>query len=73
RDIAKGMQYATVLTKIWQEFPDRVSERDLFIAKMKLLSGSLVASNYMEFFKKLQQSDQLKLKELVKLIAEMHI
>ncbi|GKC17497.1 hypothetical protein Tco_1014279, partial [Tanacetum coccineum] len=73
RDIAKDMQYATVLTKIWQELADRVSERDLFIAEMELLTGSLVASNYVEFFKKLQQSDQLKLKELVKLIAEMHI
>ncbi|GJT23903.1 hypothetical protein Tco_0893840 [Tanacetum coccineum] len=44
--------------------------RDLFIAEMELLSGSLVASSRVEFFKKLQQCDQLKLMELVKLIPQ---
>ncbi|GKE24756.1 hypothetical protein Tco_1436268, partial [Tanacetum coccineum] len=45
RDTARDMQYATDLTKLWQELADRVSERDLFIAEMELLSGSLVASS----------------------------
>ncbi|GJW20839.1 hypothetical protein Tco_0031461 [Tanacetum coccineum] len=73
RDMARDMQYATDLTKLWQELAERVGERDLFIAEMELLSGSFVASNRVEFFKKLQQCDQLKLMELVKLIAAMHI
>ncbi|GKA83772.1 hypothetical protein Tco_0805367 [Tanacetum coccineum] len=55
-------------TRVWQELADRVSEREL-----ELLSGSLVVSNCVDFLKKLQQRDQLKLMELVKLIAAMHI
>ncbi|GKE65696.1 hypothetical protein Tco_1519857, partial [Tanacetum coccineum] len=72
-DTARGMKYATDLTKLWQELADHVNERDLFIAEMELLSGSLVASSCVKFFKKLQQCDQLKLMDLVKLIAAMHI
>nr|GEV82947.1 hypothetical protein [Tanacetum cinerariifolium] len=57
RDAARDMHYATYLTKLWQELVDRVSDRDLFIAELERLSGSLVASNCVEFFKKLQQCD----------------
>ncbi|GKF00966.1 hypothetical protein Tco_0027889, partial [Tanacetum coccineum] len=71
RDTARDMQYAIDLTKLWQELVDRVSKRDLFIGEMELLNGSFVASSCVEFFKKLQQCDQLKLMKLVKLIAEM--
>nr|GFA43057.1 hypothetical protein [Tanacetum cinerariifolium] len=42
-------------------------------SELELLSGLLVASNCVEFLKKLQQCDQLKLMEMMKLIAAMHI
>nr|GEU46512.1 protein SPA1-related 2-like isoform X1 [Tanacetum cinerariifolium] len=73
KDTARDMQYAIDLTKLWQELVDRASERGLFIGEMELLSGSLVASSCVEFFKKLQQCDRLKLMEFVKLIVAMHI
>ncbi|GJW19409.1 hypothetical protein Tco_0026845 [Tanacetum coccineum] len=38
------MQYATDITKLWQELAAHVSERDLLIGELELLSGSLVAS-----------------------------
>ncbi|GJT39898.1 hypothetical protein Tco_0939763 [Tanacetum coccineum] len=67
------MQYATNITKLWQELANRVSKRDMIIGEMELLSGSLLACNRVGFFKKLQQCDQLKLMELVKLIVAVHI
>ncbi|GKB00891.1 putative reverse transcriptase domain-containing protein [Tanacetum coccineum] len=72
-DTDRDMQYATYLTKLWQEFADHVSERNLFIGELEVLSGQFMASNSVEFLKKLERCDELKMMGLVKLIASMHI
>nr|GEV41424.1 hypothetical protein [Tanacetum cinerariifolium] len=52
REMEMDIQFATHLTKSWQELVDRVNERHLFIRELEIFSRSLVAYKSVEFLRK---------------------
>ncbi|GJZ47939.1 hypothetical protein Tco_0601771 [Tanacetum coccineum] len=67
-ETSRDIQFATYLTKLWQELVDRVDERHLFIGELKVLTRSLVAFKCVEFLRKvLLMISEVKLQALADL------
>ncbi|GKG36933.1 hypothetical protein Tco_0447106, partial [Tanacetum coccineum] len=72
RKINDDLQFAPGLSHLWEVLYSRVHEHRLLIAELNVFYGPL-ALQCAEFLKQLSQTKGLKMLEIRKMIAEMHI
>nr|GEV79114.1 hypothetical protein [Tanacetum cinerariifolium] len=72
RKINEDLHFAAELSHIWEVLYSRVNEHSLLIAELNVLSGPL-ALQCAEIFKQMSQTEVLKMLEIRKSIAEVHM
>ncbi|GJW01002.1 hypothetical protein Tco_1556253 [Tanacetum coccineum] len=72
RKINEDLHFAAGLCHLWEVLYSRVNEHRLLIAKLNVFGGPL-ALQCAEFFKQLSQTEVLKMLEIRKSIAEVHM
>ncbi|GJZ47261.1 hypothetical protein Tco_0601093 [Tanacetum coccineum] len=70
--INEGLHFAAGLSHLWEVLYSRVNEHRLLIAELNVFGGPL-ALQCAEFFKQLSQTEVLKMLEIRKSIAEVHM
>ncbi|GJW48991.1 hypothetical protein Tco_0080637 [Tanacetum coccineum] len=72
RKINEDLHFAAGLSHLWEVLYSRVNEHSLLIAELNVFGGPL-ALQCAEFFKQLSQTEVLKMLEIRKSIAEVHM
>ncbi|GJZ77782.1 hypothetical protein Tco_0642454 [Tanacetum coccineum] len=72
RKINEDLHFAAGLSHLWEVLYSRVNEHRLLIAELNVFGGPL-ALQCAEFFKQLSQTEVLKMLEIRKSIAEVHM
>ncbi|GKB26668.1 hypothetical protein Tco_0866069 [Tanacetum coccineum] len=72
RKIHEDLHFAVGLSNLWDVLYNRVNEHSLLIAELNVFGG-LLALQCAEFFKQLSQTEVLKMLEIRKSIAEVHM
>ncbi|GJZ98428.1 hypothetical protein Tco_0670881 [Tanacetum coccineum] len=72
RKINEDLHFAARLSHLWDVFYSLVNEHSLLIAELNVFGGPL-ALQCVEFFKQLSQTEVLKMLEIRKSIAEVHM
>ncbi|GJR80745.1 hypothetical protein Tco_0151530 [Tanacetum coccineum] len=72
RQINNDLQFAARVRHLWEVLYSRVNEHKLLIAELNVFGG-LLALQCAKFFKQLSQTEMLKMLEIRKSIAEVHM
>ncbi|GKC39395.1 hypothetical protein Tco_1051779 [Tanacetum coccineum] len=72
REINADLQFVVGLSQLWDVLYNRVNEIKMLSSKLNLFRGPL-AVQCVEYLKQLSKSEVLKMLELRKMIAEVHI
>ncbi|GKC30547.1 hypothetical protein Tco_1037841, partial [Tanacetum coccineum] len=72
RQIKADLQFAVGLSHLYKVLYSKVHEHRLLIAELNMFGGPL-ALQFVEFLKQLSQAEVLKMLEIRKTIAEVHI
>nr|GEU68273.1 hypothetical protein [Tanacetum cinerariifolium] len=73
RETAKDLEFAAGLRNLWVELLERTNERQLFITELEGLRPSIMSYKRLEFLRKVQKKNVLKLLELRKMIVETYV
>nr|GEY96590.1 hypothetical protein [Tanacetum cinerariifolium] len=73
RDMRRETKLAKDLSKLMIDLFDSVKERQSFIEELEVLKGNLVAYKSLEFLKKLQKSELLKVLGHKKMVIELQL
>ncbi|GJV03322.1 hypothetical protein Tco_1336891 [Tanacetum coccineum] len=73
RETGKIIEFASGISKLWDELFLCVNGRQLFIPELEGLRESVMALKCVKFLKHVQHNDVIKLLELRKMITEVHL
>ncbi|GKB92252.1 hypothetical protein Tco_0964524, partial [Tanacetum coccineum] len=72
RKINDDLHFTAGLSHLWEDLYSRVNEHRILIAELNVFGGSL-ALQCAQFFKQLSQTKVLKMLEIRKLMAKVHM